>query len=78
MANNLKIYSNDGRETSYGIYVDGVFKVNVPITPTQIENMTPNTELIASHGDDRYVVPTSDLVIQTGYYKASQEKIKTS
>lgn len=24
MANNLKIYSNDGRETSYDIYADGV------------------------------------------------------
>lgn len=37
MANNLKIYSNDGRETSYDIYVDGVFKVNVPISPTPSE-----------------------------------------
>lgn len=63
MANNLKIYSNDGRETSYDIYVDGVFKVNVPITPTT----------------SGYEVSVNNLDLEIyGYDKASQEKIKTS
>lgn len=62
MANNLKIYSNDGRETSYGIYVNGTKQATVNLTwsiTTTCTNGTYSGDSVINRGSGTATVTLS-------------------
>lgn len=60
MGNILKIYSNDGRETGYDIYVDGVFAVHVDIHP---EYSITTTITNGSYSGDNTIIDTATVIL---------------